>query len=135
VIGAAQATGWEPVTSGTLVVIDGPRFSTRAESRWYAAQGWTLIGMTGHPEAALARELARTGIRVNCVAPGLVDTPLLAQVTEGNEKLMAAIVRSIPLGRVGRPEDVARVILFLASDDAAYMTGQTVSVDGGLTMI
>lgn len=57
-IRAAQATGWEPVTSGTLVVIDGPRFSTRAESRWYAAQGWTLIGMTGHPEAVLARELA-----------------------------------------------------------------------------
>ena len=44
--------------SGTLVVIDGPRFSTRAESRWYAAQGWTLVGMTGHPEAVLARELA-----------------------------------------------------------------------------
>ncbi len=44
--------------SGTLVVIPGPRFSTRAESRWYAAQGWTLVGMTGHPEAVLARELA-----------------------------------------------------------------------------
>ncbi len=58
VAGAARAIGWEPVPSGTLVVIDGPRFSTRAESRWYAAQGWTLIGMTGHPEAVLARELA-----------------------------------------------------------------------------
>ena len=56
--GAAREIGWEPVTSGTLVVIDGPRFSTRAESRWYAGQGWTLIGMTGHPEAVLARELA-----------------------------------------------------------------------------
>lgn len=57
-IDAARSTGWEPVTAGTLVVIDGPRFSTRAESRWYARQGWTLIGMTGHPEAVLARELA-----------------------------------------------------------------------------
>ena len=57
-IGAARATGWEPTASGTLVVIEGPRFSTRAESQWYAAQGWTLIGMTGHPEAVLARELA-----------------------------------------------------------------------------
>jgi 5'-methylthioadenosine phosphorylase len=47
-----------PAGSGTLVVIDGPRFSTRAESQWYAAQGWTLIGMTAHPEAVLARELA-----------------------------------------------------------------------------
>ena len=54
----AHAAGWPPVTSGTLVVIDGPRFSTRAESRWYAAQGWTIVGMTGHPEAVLARELA-----------------------------------------------------------------------------
>jgi 5'-methylthioadenosine phosphorylase len=57
-IRAAETTGWEPTTSGTLVVIEGPRFSTRAESRWYARQGWTLIGMTGHPEAVLARELA-----------------------------------------------------------------------------
>ncbi len=56
--GAARATGWEPASSGALVVIEGPRFSTRAESQWYAAQGWTLIGMTGHPEAVLARELA-----------------------------------------------------------------------------
>jgi len=57
-IAAAQALGWVPVRSATLVIIDGPRFSTRAESHWYAAQGWTLIGMTGHPEAVLARELA-----------------------------------------------------------------------------
>jgi 5'-methylthioadenosine phosphorylase len=57
-VSAARATGWTPAPSGTLVVIEGPRFSTRAESQWYAAQGWTLIGMTGHPEAVLARELA-----------------------------------------------------------------------------
>jgi 5'-methylthioadenosine phosphorylase len=57
-IAAARKAGWAPAGSGTLVVIDGPRFSTRAESQWYAAQGWTLIGMTGHPEAVLARELA-----------------------------------------------------------------------------
>ncbi len=57
-IAAARSAGWPMEDSGTLVVIDGPRFSTRAESRWYAAQGWTLVGMTGHPEAVLARELA-----------------------------------------------------------------------------
>ena len=57
-IAAARAAGWELSDSGTLVVIEGPRFSTRAESQWYAAQGWTLVGMTGHPEAVLARELA-----------------------------------------------------------------------------
>jgi 5'-methylthioadenosine phosphorylase len=55
---AASAEGWQPVPDGTLVVIGGPRFSTRAESRWYAGQGWTIVGMTGHPEAVLARELA-----------------------------------------------------------------------------
>jgi 5'-methylthioadenosine phosphorylase len=55
---AARKNGWVPASTGTLVVIDGPRFSTRAESQWYAAQGWTLVGMTGHPEAVLARELA-----------------------------------------------------------------------------
>jgi 5'-methylthioadenosine phosphorylase len=57
-IDVARQAGWAPASSGTLVVIDGPRFSTRAESAWYASQGWTLIGMTGHPEAVLARELA-----------------------------------------------------------------------------
>jgi 5'-methylthioadenosine phosphorylase len=55
---AARAAGWVPAASGTLVVIGGPRFSTRAESQWYAAQGWTLVGMTALPEASLARELA-----------------------------------------------------------------------------
>lgn len=54
---AARGRDWEPVDGGTLVVIEGPRFSTRAESRWHAAQGWSVVGMTGHPEAPLAREL------------------------------------------------------------------------------
>jgi 5'-methylthioadenosine phosphorylase len=58
VTATARASGWVPASSGTLVVIQGPRFSSRAESQWYAAQGWTLIGMTALPEAALARELA-----------------------------------------------------------------------------
>jgi 5'-methylthioadenosine phosphorylase len=57
-IAAARTAGWAPEEDGTLVVIEGPRFSTRAESRWFAAQGWTLVGMTALPEAALARELA-----------------------------------------------------------------------------
>ncbi|MCX2968172.1 MULTISPECIES: S-methyl-5'-thioadenosine phosphorylase [Streptomyces] len=57
VLGAARGRGWEPVDGGTLVVVEGPRFSTRAESRWHAAQGWAVVGMTGHPEAVLAREL------------------------------------------------------------------------------
>lgn len=73
----AAQSGWPPVTSGTLVVINGPRFSTRAESQWYAAQGWTLVGMTGHPEASLARELAL------CYTPLALVTDTDAGVAEG----------------------------------------------------
>ena len=74
---AARAAGWEPASDGTLVVIDGPRFSTRAESRWYAAAGWTIIGMTGQPEAGLARELAL------CYTPVALVTDTDAGVAEG----------------------------------------------------
>ncbi|MCW2544945.1 MAG: methylthioadenosine phosphorylase [Frankiales bacterium] len=58
VLDRASAAGWEPTDGGTMVVVEGPRFSTRAESVWFAAQGWSLVNMTGHPEAVLARELA-----------------------------------------------------------------------------
>ncbi|MCF6522311.1 S-methyl-5'-thioadenosine phosphorylase [Streptomyces sp. JJ36] len=57
-LAAARGRSWEPVDGGTLCVVEGPRFSTRAESQWHAAQGWSVVGMTGHPEAVLARELA-----------------------------------------------------------------------------
>ena len=57
-LAAAKTGDWDPVEGGTLVVVDGPRFSTRAESQWHAAAGWSIVGMTGHPEAVLARELA-----------------------------------------------------------------------------
>jgi 5'-methylthioadenosine phosphorylase len=86
-IGAAETAGWEPVRSGTLVVIDGPRFSTRAESRWYAAQGWTLIGMTGHPEAVLARELAL------CYTSIALVTDTDAGVEEGEGVTAAEVFR------------------------------------------
>jgi 5'-methylthioadenosine phosphorylase len=76
-IEVARAAGWPPVESGTIVIIEGPRFSSRAESRWYAAQGWTLVGMTGHPEAVLARELAL------CYTPLALVTDLDAGVEEG----------------------------------------------------
>ena len=86
-IQAARAAGWVPAGSGTLVVIDGPRFSTRAESRWYAAQGWTLIGMTGLPEAALARELAL------CYTPIALVTDTDAGVEEGEGVTHAEVFR------------------------------------------
>jgi 2-hydroxycyclohexanecarboxyl-CoA dehydrogenase len=86
---------------------------------------------------ALARELARHNIRVNCVAPGPVDTALWAGMADGADmgKLTAALTRMIPLGRIGLPEDIADVVAFFASDDSRYLTGQVLSIDGGLTMI
>ncbi|KRV50012.1 purine nucleoside phosphorylase [Wenjunlia vitaminophila] len=64
---AARTSGWDPVDGGTMVVVEGPRFSTRAESRWYTAQGWSVVGMTGHPEAVLARELGLCYTSLNLV--------------------------------------------------------------------
>jgi 2-hydroxycyclohexanecarboxyl-CoA dehydrogenase len=84
----------------------------------------------------LAREHARDGIRVNVVCPGLVDTPLLAEIKqeEFGQKVLGAVTGAIPLKRLGQPAEIAPVVAFLASDDAAYITGQVISVNGGLTM-
>lgn len=85
----------------------------------------------------IAREHARHGITVNVVCPGPTDTALFADYKEGAgnpEKLMEAFTRSIPLGRIGQPEDLPGAILFFASEDAAFVTGQVLSVSGGLTM-
>ncbi|MET7452944.1 glucose 1-dehydrogenase [Streptomyces sp. NPDC005574] len=84
---------------------------------------------------ALAREVARHGITVNTVCPGPTDTALLGQVADYSQKMYDATVRAIPLRRVARPTEIADVVAFLASDNAAYVTGQTLSVSGGLTMV
>jgi 2-hydroxycyclohexanecarboxyl-CoA dehydrogenase len=83
---------------------------------------------------ALAREVARYGITVNNVCPGPTDTALLAQVADYSQKMHDAVVRSIPLRRVAVPADIAGAVVFLASAEASYITGQTLSVSGGLTM-
>ncbi len=94
----------------------------------YAA---SKAGMTGLSKA-LAQEVASRGITVNCVAPGFIETPMTAGLPEAQqEKLLAAI----PVGRLGRPEDVAACTVFLASDEAGYVTGQTLHVNGGMAMI
>jgi 2-hydroxycyclohexanecarboxyl-CoA dehydrogenase len=85
----------------------------------------------------LARELARSRITVNVVCPGLTETPLLQgirQQSPKSERVIEAVTRAIPLGRVGQPEDVAGAVVYLASPAADYVTGQTLSVSGGLTM-
>ncbi len=83
----------------------------------------------------LARELARYQINVNVVCPGLTETQLLAACREQAPKVMEGVTRAIPWGRVGQPEEVAEAVGFLASPAADYVTGQTLSVSGGLTMI
>ncbi len=90
----------------------------------YSAAKAGVIGLT----RALAKEVGPSGIRVNCVAPGVIDTDMCACFDHGT---MAALADETPLGRIGRPEDVANAVLFLCSDSAAFITGQVLGVDGG----
>jgi 2-hydroxycyclohexanecarboxyl-CoA dehydrogenase len=83
---------------------------------------------------AVAREVARHGIRVNVVCPGPTDTPMMEATRQANPRLGEALVRAIPFRRLARPEEIAAAVAFFASDDAVYVTGQTLSVSGGLTM-
>ena len=113
-----------------MVASDAGRVGSSGEVVYSGAKGAVIAFSKG-----LAREEARHGINVNCVAPGLVATPMLAGISEGHERLIEAIVRSIPLRRTGMPEEIAAAICFFASPDASYITGQTLSVNGGLTMV
>jgi 3-oxoacyl-[acyl-carrier protein] reductase len=93
----------------------------------YAASKWGMIGMT----QTLASEWARYAIRVNAVAPAFIDTPMDAADSSGGDYTAADIAGRTPMGRPGTPEEVASAVLFLASDEASYLTGATLPVDGG----
>jgi NAD(P)-dependent dehydrogenase (short-subunit alcohol dehydrogenase family) len=95
----------------------------------YAASKAGVIGLT----KALARETATFGIRVNAVAPGQFDTNMSARLKTDSE-LRNRILDTIPLGRFGHPGEVAGVVAFLVSDDASYITGETINIDGGVMM-
>jgi 2-hydroxycyclohexanecarboxyl-CoA dehydrogenase len=112
------------------IASDAGRVGAGGEAVYSATKG-AVLAFT----KALAREVARFGITVNAVCPGATDTRLLAQLADFNPKLHAGLVGGIPLKRVGQPSDVAGAVAFLASDAASYVTGQSLSVSGGLTMI
>ncbi len=120
--------------AGRIVNIasDAARVGSSGEAVYAACKGG-LVAFT----KTIAREHARHGITANVVCPGPTDTALFADYREGAgnpEKLMEAFTRSIPLGRIGQPDDLPGAILFFASEDAAFVTGQVLSVSGGLTM-
>ena len=114
------------------VASDAARGGSSGEAVYSACKGG-LVALS----KTLAREHARQGITVNVVCPGPTDTALLAGVAEGARdpaKLLEAFRSAIPLGRLGQPDDLAGAIAFFGSDDASFITGQVVSVSGGLTM-
>jgi 2-hydroxycyclohexanecarboxyl-CoA dehydrogenase len=106
---------------------DAGRVGSSGESVYSACKGG-IIAFT----KTMARELARSGVTLNVICPGPTDTPLFASFA--SDKLKESLARAIPLGRLGTPEDYPGAIAFLLSDDAAYITGQTISISGGLTM-
>ena len=114
------------------VASDAARVGSSGEAVYAFCKG----GLVSYSKT-MARELARKQINVNVVCPGPTDTALFADYAQGAgnpEKLMEAFTRSIPLGRIGQPGDLPGAILFFASDDSAYITGQVISVSGGLTI-
>lgn len=115
------------------IASDAARVGTSNEAVYSACKGG-LISFT----KSIARELARKGVLANCVCPGPTNTPMMASVVgEGPdaEKWKDAMVRGIPLKRMGEPEDYAGIVALLASDDGAFITGQAISVSGGLNMV
>jgi len=108
---------------------DAGRVGSSGEAVYSATKGG-IIAFT----KTLAREMARSGVTVNCVCPGPTDTALLAQLGDASSGLRESLAKAIPMRRIGQPDEMAAMVAFLASDDAAYVTGQTISVNGGLTM-
>ena len=114
------------------IASDAGRVGSSGEAVYSACKGG-VIAFT----KTLAREHARNNIQLNAVCPGPTDTPLLrsfAEESDAGAKLIERLTRAIPMRRLGHPADYAGIVAFLASDDAGYITGQTISVSGGLTM-
>ena len=116
---------------GRIVSIssDAARVGSTGEAVYSAAKGGVIAF-----SKTLAREMARYQINVNVVCPGPTDTPLFSEIAAGNPKLTEALKRATPFRRLTEPDEIAAAVAFLASDDAKFITGQTLSVSGGLTM-
>ena len=97
----------------------------------YTASKHAVLGMT----KVVAQEFIREGVRVSAVSPGIVDTPMLDRFLGGSEEAKAGMAATLPINRSCRPEEIARGVLFLASDDAALMIGQTLNMDGGWAFV
>jgi 2-hydroxycyclohexanecarboxyl-CoA dehydrogenase len=117
--------------AGRLIYVssDAGRVGSSGEAVYSACKG----GIISFAKT-VAREVARKGITSNSVCPGPTDTPLMAEAMGDNPKLITALNRAVPMGRIGTPEDVAPAVAFLATKEAGYITGQVLSVSGGLTM-
>lgn len=120
--------------SGAVVNIasDAGRVGSSGEAVYSACKGG-IIAFT----KTMAREMARGGVRLNAIAPGPTDTPLLRSFvgeSEAGQKVYEGLKRAIPMKRLGEPEDIPGAVAFLASDEAGYITGQIISISGGLTM-
>ncbi|MFY9264362.1 MAG: SDR family oxidoreductase [Solirubrobacterales bacterium] len=121
--------------SGRIVNIgsDAGRVGSSLEAVYAGAKG-AVIAFT----KTIAREVARSGVTANVVCPGPTDTPLLGQIVDAQEnadKVIGAMTRAVPMKRLGQPREVAAAVAFFASEDAGFITGQTLSVSGGLTMV
>lgn len=130
----AVASGMAQRGGGRIIFIasDAGRVGSSGEVVYSGCKGATIAFAK-----AFAREVSRKNVLLNCVCPGPTNTPAMdAFVGTGEEgqKIRDAMVRGVPLGRIGEPDDYPGLVAFLASDDASFMTGQTISVSGGLTM-
>jgi len=112
------------------IASDAARIGSAGEAVYSATKGG-VISLT----RSLARELARHQVTVNCVSPGPTDTPMLRAWATANPGILDKLTRSVPLRRLGTPEDIASMVAFLASEQASYITGQVISVSGGVTMV
>ena len=119
--------GWGRIVN---ISSDAGRVGSSGEGVYSACKGGQIAFTK-----TIAREVARNGVTVNCVCPGPTDTPPVRRtLAEGGEKFMQALVRAIPMRRLGQPSDIAAAVAYLVSEDAGFVTGQTLSVSGGMSM-